>query len=159
MHDILCESLHRHQTTRFFGCAAMALMLWGCGRSGPEYWPVNGKVTFRGRPVAVGSIRFSNPQMGVDTIMELDADGTYTIISGKKMGLPEGTYQVAVVPNVDVSNLKVTKSGLVVPSSMPSAKTVPSNIPERYQQPTTSGLTVTVKPEPNVFDVNMESTK
>ncbi len=160
MHDVLCELLHRRQISRFVCFAAMAVMLWGCGRSGPKYWAVDGKVTFQGKPVTAGSIRFSNPRMGVDIVTELDAGGNYAIVTGEKMGLPEGTYQVAVVPKVDISNLQITNSGLVVPSSMPSTQQRhPPNIPIRYHQPATSGLTLTVKPEPNVFDVDMQSTK
>lgn len=156
MYDVLCQLLLRRQVMRFVGLAAVALLLWGCGRSGPVHWPVNGKVTFQGKPVAVGSVRFSNPQMGVDIVAELDADGKYAIITGKNIGLPEGTYHVAVMPKIDVSNLKITKSGLVVPSSMPSAQEMSRNIPKQYHEPATSGLTMTVKPEANAFDIDMK---
>ena len=153
MHDILRELLHRRQITRFVGFVIMALMLWGCGRSGPKYWPVNGRVTFQGKPVAKASIRFVNLKLAIDVLAKLDADGRYEILSGKKMGLPEETYQVAVVPDVDTSNFKTTKGGLVVSTGPPPP---PPNIPERYHEPDTSGLTLTVKPESNTFDVDMQ---
>ena len=59
MHDVPWEPLRRRRITWLVCFAAMALMLWGCGRSGPKYWPVSGKVTFRGKPVAVGLVRFT----------------------------------------------------------------------------------------------------
>ena len=133
--------------------AVMALMLFGCGQSGPKYWPVSGKVTFRGKPVVAASIRFSNPGAGVDVVAELDADGQYVII-GEKTGLPEGMYQVAVVPKLNYDNIQQTPGGLVIPSSMPSMNR--PDIPTRYHDPATSGLTMTVKPEPNAFDVEMQ---
>ena len=98
------------------------------------------------------SIRFSNPQAGVDVIAELDAEGKYVIV-GEKMGLPEGTYQVAVTPILNFDNIKTTPGGLVVPSSMPSRNR--PDIPKKYQELATSGLTLVVKPEQNIFDVDM----
>jgi hypothetical protein len=154
MHDILGERLHRHRIARFVGFALAALALWGCGRSGPRYWPVNGKVTFQGKPVAKASIRFISLKLGVDVLAKLDADGKYEVVSGKKMGLPEETYQVAITPEVDISNVKVTKTGLVVAVAPPPPP--PRNIPERYHEPVTSGLTMTVKPETNTFEVDMK---
>lgn len=156
MHDTSCKPSRPRRTIRLVCLAAIVLMLPGCGRSGPEYWPVSGKVTFRGKPVATASVRFSNPQAGVDVVAELDADGKYVILTAGGKGLPEGTYQMAVVPNVSFANVKTTPGGLVLPSSMPSAQKMNTpNIPERYHDPATSGLTMTVKPESNTFDVDM----
>ena len=154
MRDVPGEWLHHHRITRFVGFAMMALMLSGCGQSGPKYWPVDGGVTFRGKPVTKASIRFTNLKLGIDVLAKLNADGKYEILSGEKMGLPEETYQVAVIPEVDVSHFKMTKGGLMVPTGPPPPP--PSDIPERYYEPGTSGLTLTVKPESNTFDVDMQ---
>ena len=63
------------------------------------------------------------------------------------------------MPNVKFGNVKRTEGGLALPSSMPSAREInPPNIPERYHDPATSGLTVTVKPESNTFDLDMQPT-
>jgi hypothetical protein len=157
MHNMLGEWLHHHRITRFVGFAIMALIVWGCGQSGPRYWPINGRVTFQAKPVANASIRFINLKLGIDVLAKLDADGKYEVVSGKKMGLPEETYQVAIAPEVDISNLKVTKTGLVVAIGPPPPP--PRNIPERYHEPDTSALSLTVKPESNTFDVDMQPAK
>lgn len=128
----------------------------GCGRSGPAFWPISGKVTFQGKPVVVGQIRFCNPKVGIDVIESLDARGQYTVITGDRKGLPEGQYQVAVMPKLDFSKVKCDASGRPIPSTMPSAlERNPPNIPAKYQDPATSGLTMTVKPESSVCDVDM----
>ena len=133
--------------------ATMVSMLCGCGPSGPAYWPVSGQVTFHGQPVKEATIRFSNPNAGVDVTAELDADSNYVIV-GEKKGLPEGTYQVAITPILNYDNIKQTPSGMVIPSSMPSPKR--ADIPFQYQDVAASGLTMTVKPEANTFNVDMK---
>jgi predicted small lipoprotein YifL len=147
----------RRSTVQLLCSAAILAALWGCGRSGPAYWPISGKVTFQGKPVALGQIRFSNPKQGIDVVESLRTDGQYTIITGKRQGLPEGQYQVAIVPKLDFSKMKRDSNGLPIPSTMPSAaERHPPNIPQKYHDPATSGLTLTVKPEPNTLDVDMQ---
>lgn len=152
MHEILWKTLHR----QFFWSVcfiAMTSLFCGCGPSGPEYWPVSGKVTFQGKPVSAASIRFSNPKGGVDMYVDLDAESKYVVI-GEKKGLPEGTYQVAIIPKLNYDNVKTGPDGQVIPSTMPSQNR--PDIPTKYQEPATSGLTMTVKPESNAFDVDMQ---
>jgi hypothetical protein len=151
------KTLPSVQVTEFVWSVLMAAMLSGCGPSGPAYWPVSGKVTFQGKPVTVGQIRFCNPAAGIDVIESLDAQGQYAILTGERKGLPEGPYQVAVMPKLDFSRVKCDPTGRPIPSTMPSAsERNPPNIPQKYQDPATSGLTLTVKPTPNTFDVDMQ---
>ena len=131
----------------------------GCGPFGPAYWPISGKVTFQRKPIAAALVRFSNPKAGIDVVASLDADGRYTVVTGDRKGLPEGQYQVAVMPKLDFSKVKCDKDGRPLPSTMPSAlERNPPNIPGKYRDPATSGLTVTVKPESNTFDLDMQPT-
>jgi predicted small lipoprotein YifL len=144
-------------TVQLLCSAAILATVCGCGRAGPAYWPVRGKVTFQGKPVAVGQIRFSNPAAGIDVVESLDTDGQYAIITGDRKGLPEGQYQVAVIPKLDFSKVKCDTSGRPIPSTMPSsAERNPPNIPQKYHDPAASGLTATVKPTANTFDVDMQ---
>jgi hypothetical protein len=141
----------------FASVAMAAIILSGCGPSGPSYWPIRGRVTFQGEPIAAGQIRFCDPKSGVDVVQPFETDGRYVIITGKRKGLPEGRYQVAIIPKLDFSKVKCDKNGLPVPSTMPSAaERHPANIPQKYHDPATSGLTVIVKPESNTFDVDMQ---
>jgi hypothetical protein len=120
--------------------------LVGCHHSGPQYNPVTGKVTFRGQPVADGRIRFNNPQAPVDVTAILKSDGSYEIVMASGKGMPEGTYAVAVLPPMAKSSLGPMVS--VKPQSYP-------NIPDKYRNPSTSGLTFVVKSGNNTFDVDM----
>ena len=118
----------------------------GCGRSGPQQWPTTGRVTLQGQPVE-GSIRFSNPKTGVDLVVRLDKDGKYAVVTSAGTGLPEGDYRVAVVPP--------KRHAPVGTFTMPP-ETKKSNIPPKYREPSTSGLTCSVKAETNVLDVDMQ---
>jgi hypothetical protein len=150
-------SSHRHASVTLLCLAAIALTLLGCGRSGPAYWPVGGKVTFQGKPIGIASIRFCNPKAAFDVVESLDAKGQYTVVTGDRKGMPEGQYEVAVMPKLDFSNVKCDKDGFPLLSTMPSAlERNPPNIPAKYHDPATSGLVVTVKPESNTFDVDMQ---
>jgi hypothetical protein len=127
--------------------AVMGLMLSGCGGPHEKSWPTSGRVTFQGKPVAAGVIRFSNPQAGIDITAELGPDGVYKAVRAQGAGLPEGTYQVAVMPPVVHHPVGVERI-----SKPPECR----NIPAKYRQPSTSGLTLKVKPDVNPFDVDMQ---
>ena len=140
-------------------CACVAAFLAlaaGCGPSGPNYWPISGKVTFHGKPVTNGQIRFCNFKTGIDVVESLNPEGQFKIVTGVRNGLPEEEYQVAVMPKLDFSRVKSDKNGFPIPSTMPSeAERNPPNIPRKYRDPMTSGLKMTVKPESNTFNVDM----
>ena len=128
--------------------AVIGFALSGCGggsREGSQ--PVSGKVTFQGKPVSAGTIRFSNPQAAIDMTADLRPDGTYEVITDRGAGLPEGTYQVAIMPpRIDIP---------VGIGRLPKAPEC-RDIPTKYRQPSTSGLTLTVKPDVKSFDVDMK---
>jgi hypothetical protein len=124
-----------------------AFCLPGCGQKGPKLCPVSGHVAFQGRPVSAGAVCFSNPSAGIDILAELRPDGAYSVRMANGIGLPEGTYSVSVVP----PRVKLPV-GTMTP---PPAPKVP-DIPERYRDASISGLSLTVKPGDNRFDINME---
>ena len=63
-------------------------------------------------------------------------------------GLPPGTYQVSISPPVEDLPLGPVQAS-------PQPKEYP-NIPERYRDPQTSGLTLRVRAEANRLDVDMQ---
>lgn len=71
------------------------LMILGCGRSGPERAVVSGTVTYQGRPLPQGTIRFL-PTAETKTPMSgaLIVDGKYT--ADKRGGVPVGTHKVVI---------------------------------------------------------------
>ena len=64
------------------------------------------------------------------------------------VGLPEGTYAVAIMPpRIDLP------PGTIRPPPQPPQY---PDIPNKYRQPSTSGLNLTVKSGKNDFDVDMQ---
>lgn len=126
--------------------AGMIVGAVGCGRNAPAIYSISGKVTFQGKPVEAGMIRFSNPALGVDIMAHLQSGGCYSVKTAKGDGLPEGTYRVAIEPpRIDAP------VGAMVPPQQPECL----DIPTKYRNISTSGLTLTVQPRSNAFDVDM----
>jgi uncharacterized lipoprotein len=126
--------------------SSTVLLLSGCGEKN-KLCAVSGKVTFQGKPVAAGIIRFSNSQAGVDLTALLQSDGNYEIVTAQGPGLPEATYQVAIMP--PRNNIPL---GPMTQTTKPQDC---RDIPEKYRLPSTSGLTMTVSPNHHRFDVDM----
>jgi hypothetical protein len=74
---------------------SLAVMLAGCGGRSPAsgpFYPVKGKVTLPdGKPPTGVRVVFSGPVVAGAPI---ESDGSFTIKSGDKDGLPEGDYSV-----------------------------------------------------------------
>lgn len=125
----------------------LAVCFGGCGHSGPTLHPVIGKVTFRGEPVKAGTVRFRNAKAAIDITARLTAEGAYTIIGAQGKGLPEGDYEVAVMPPE-------------VPLPMGPVNQLPpppecKDIPKNYRQPSTSKLTARVTANAGSFDFDL----
>jgi hypothetical protein len=121
----------------------------GCHKSGESLQPISGKVTLQGRPITAGVVRIRNPQLGIDMTARLGPDGGYEVMRAQGPGLPEGTYQVAITPLW----IGRGRTSMVEPS--PRSSEQESEIPARYRQASTSGLTLVVKPGPNQFNIDM----
>jgi len=124
----------------------VCLLLSGCG-SDEVRGRVVGKVTFQGQPVAEGIVVFANDQKGVHMTADIKPDGSYQIITAKGAGLPLGGYTVSVCPPLP----QVTTGTFGKP---PAKKPYP-NIPAKYRNPKTAGLTLTVAKGENTFDIDM----
>lgn len=121
-----------------FGCV-------GCG-SHEARGRVVGKVTFQGKVVSEGQVVFSNMDKGIHIAAQLKPEGTYEVRMGKGAGLPSGTYSVCVCPP------PLMPKGVFDPATV---KQYP-NIPQKYREASTSGLTLTVQEGENLFDVAMQ---
>lgn len=124
----------------------IGLALSGCGDREVR-GRISGKVTFQGRPVTEGLVLFSNARKGIHMTAPLKADGAYEVLTAKGAGLPLETYQVCVTPPLP----QVVTGASEEPSEV---KPYP-NIPPRYRDPKTSGLTLTVASADNRFDIDM----
>lgn len=126
----------------------MVFVLSGCGDNQEQLCPVKGRVTFQGKPVSTGMIRFGATQTPVDMLANLGPDGTYKVVRAHGPGLPEGTYRVAITP--PTANRPIGDFRAKQPA------TQSEDIPRKYQSFSTSGLNLVVKPGNNTFDVDMQ---
>ncbi|HET6573872.1 MAG TPA: carboxypeptidase regulatory-like domain-containing protein [Fimbriiglobus sp.] len=120
---------------------AAVLLAAGCGSTDKPI-DVSGKVTFKGEPVAEGSVQFVEDRTGRGAEVDLRPDGTY------KASLFAGEYKVVVTPPYLVDE---SKGGL----PNPYYKKV-KNIPAKYHSTDTSGLTANVSADKTVHDFDLK---
>lgn len=129
---------------------ASSLMLVGCGSSGPEMAPVSGTVSYNGEPLKKGMIAFvsSDPARQNATAM-IGPDGSYTLQTIEPGdGAQVGDYTVTVT---DVATEEILD---YIPKGKPAAKT--STLPDKYGNPDTSGVKVTVQSGSNTIPIELK---
>ena len=115
---------------------AALMVCIGCSRE-PPTGSVAGKVSYQGNPLTVGTILLVNPATGIGANAVLDASGGFRI-----EGVRTGDYQVAI-----------QRPPAPPPDEMAAGKEwTPSPVPDKYQVPDTSGLTVTINEAENTAD-------
>jgi hypothetical protein len=144
-----------------FAPALAVLAVAGCG--GPEAdqtYPVSGRITSRGQPLAQGTVTFV-PEAGGSRVAtgEIQPDGSYTLttIAPSDGALP-GKYRVTitaeeVVPS-KVKGAVVARAAL----SPEEARRAPTRslIPAKYGLPEASGLSAVVEARSNTADFDLE---
>lgn len=148
---------------RLFGLFAVsAFLLSGCGGDGlPKRYKVSGKVSYKGQPVAKGTVSFypvktsgENPG-AFGTIV--DGYYTATTFTDGDGALP-GEYEVSIDSReVDLSAAeKKAGGGAMRQDDVAKAnKNAKILIPVKYLQTSTSGLKATVKTSSNTFDFEL----
>jgi hypothetical protein len=141
-------------TPSLLRCALTALLLAlsaGCGHHGaPALAPVAGRVNYRGRPLASGTIVFIPDAVrgasGDLACAAIQPDGTYRIKTGNNPGAAPGWHRVTVVA---VQNTPVAPGQRpILPFSL---------LPAKYQDPELSGLRCEVLPaKENTINFNLE---
>jgi len=140
---------------------AVAVVLLGCSSSplppGPK-GTVQGKVTYKGKPVPAGStIMFVHGATSLAATAQIGADGSYTAMMAGGDQLPAGKYSISVSPpasgeiseQTDMEAYKRMMEG-------GAASTTPTGpFPEKYHAAETSGVTFELKEGPNTFDLDM----
>ena len=147
-----------------------SLVLFSAGCGGPTgpvdpQAQVSGSVTNDGKPVALGSlVVFFNSEKGLTLTGTLDSLGKYSLTAADpKVGVPVGRYEVAVKPPVapvmeatQSDDYKKMMQGGGGPDTIASSKpATASDIPEKFNDPKTSGLVFEVKSGPNTFDFDL----
>ena len=135
------------------GAALLILAaVWLAGCSGPETGHVAGKVTLDGKPLAQGSVVFEDSAAGISAGAALQSDGSYTVETFDRDGLPPGTYKVAITP----STFGDGETPLAVDPASQAAGPH-AQIPPRYHSTATSPLGATVKAGNNPpFDFDLK---
>lgn len=129
----------------------LGLFLAGCSHSdSPELAPVRGTVTYKGKPLAGGTIVFApDPTRNTPGPLahaEIQTDGTYQLKSGEAAGAAPGWHRVTVVALLVPPPVKGQTVG--VPRSL---------IPEKYRDPELSGLSCEVTAgKDNTINFNLE---
>ena len=128
-------------------CACLTVLVAaGCGgSSGPvkKVGTLSGKVTFNGAPVTEGQVAFIDQATGSAGGSPLGTDGTYKVPEA----LTIGNYAVVVQP----PPLPMPEQGKPAPKPQAYA-----NIPRKYHDIGSSGLTTSIKEGANTFDIDMK---
>jgi hypothetical protein len=123
-------------TLRSGFCLALVLAL-GCGRSPPPLAPVQGRVFYRGRPLAGGTIVFTpDPERGgsgPQAWAQIQPDGHYHLSTDGRPGAAPGWHRITV------------------------ACGAASRLPPRYRDPELSGQRFEVRADRgNLCDLHLE---
>ena len=133
----------RQHRVHLFALASLVLVpCWGCGASSGNgavaaLVPVKGKVTYKGRPLTNGVVRFAPEGYGRPATGRLQSDGSYTLGTNK-----EGDGVVAGAHLVTVGGFDKT---------LASDRTL-----KKYGTPRSSGLTAEVDAEHTEFNFDLK---
>lgn len=119
-----------------WGCAVLSVAL-GCSRTHQAAESrVSGAVTLNGTALTSGQVSFFSGESGTGGMATLNGEGHYEI-----KGLAPGNYEITVTPQEPIPN------GPPVP---------PSDLPGKYASATTSGLSFSLKPGSNTFNLELK---
>ena len=127
-------------------------------------YPVTGIITLRGKPVASADVTFFNAEKNRSAFGKTNDKGEFKLTTfSANDGAVEGQHVVTVIklemPPEATSGAAVESEAYVPPGRGESTTPVPpkSELPEKYADQATSGLTATVKTDgPNVVNIDLE---
>jgi hypothetical protein len=129
---------------RLFGLLVVAVAaVVGCSGKGVQRISViNGKVTYQGKPLPAGIVRFVSAEK-TSAIGTIRRDGTFAITD-----VAPGEFKVSVMERPQSSG---SSSGEPAPAQPP-----PVDLPGKYRDPETSGLTYTITPETKDIHIDIK---
>ena len=131
--------------------AGLAMILGCSGRSGPETAPVTGKITLGGKPMAGAHVTFTAEGAPRAALGTTDAQGVYQLTTFQPNdGAVLGKHTVTVtMPVKGAPTMSAEKPDAAYGAAMLQAAKGTAQrgteIPAKYANPTTSGLTADVK--------------
>lgn len=153
----LTEIVMHHSSFRVVASMAVAVLLVGCGPTGPALHPVTGKVTIGGSPASGIQVSFMPVDAKQMTASGKVEGGSYTLFSNAGKGAIAGKYKVVL------SQAAAGGGGAPTPEQMAAqysgnrqggaaVKDKPS-FPAEYSAADTTPLEVEVKAGPNTIDI------
>jgi hypothetical protein len=130
-------------------CTTLAGISGGCATEDPHppTVPVEGKVTYEGKPLPKGTVTFQ-PDGGRPAVGEIQPDGTYRLSTfGDKDGAIAGTHKVMIISNTGDSSKMPSTPGYVTPKDL---------IPKKFGDLRTSGLEVSVSKDKKSYDFDLK---
>ena len=122
----------------------------GCGQSGPELFPVKGRVTLDGKPLPDAGVMFLPDGNGPSANGTTDSDGHFELMTVNSMGAIRGTHPVVIAKRKYVP----PKPGDPAP---PGGLVAEWYSPKKYANPTTSQLSAEVVDGDNEFHFELSS--
>lgn len=124
--------------------AAVAVASAGCSSKGVKKITVTGTVTYQGQKVRSGIVKFVGPE-GAYAAGVIQSDGTYTVTD-----VVPGETKVGIMESPSGSG---SSSG---EKSAPPPKETAPPLPEKYREPTTSGLVYTIAPDNPTLNIEIK---
>ncbi len=141
----------------FLACAlATCVSVVGCSSSSddrPETVPAEGVVTYKGQPLADATVTLTPVGGKYAASGKTDAEGHFTLRAfADKEGVVPGEYRVAIQKREEGVDVGADAGPEAYKSKSQVAKSL---IPEKYANPNTSGLSVTI-PDGGKTDIRFD---
>jgi hypothetical protein len=140
--------------------ACLGIALAGCGGDF-DYGPtgtITGRLTLEGKPLPAGSSAvFMEPKAGYLAFGLTDADGNYTVNTWNNGNMPIGTYRVMVHPPAPANDSETASAEeLLANPEKYKARPVKTEIPKKYRETSTSGLSFDIQKGQNKIDIDLK---
>ncbi len=144
--------------SRFIGCSILVLVFVGCGETGdadrPATAPVTGSVTYNGQPVEGATVTFmAGSSEGRGAVGTTDASGKFQLTTFEAGdGAIPGSYKVKIAKTVGGGPQTAEEAMALMESGAgPPTDEQKDELPVKYKDENTSGLTADVKDGDNDF--------
>ncbi len=123
-------------------CIVFLVSLAGCGSAGRDHetGTLSGVVRLGGQPLTEGEVLIINTSLGAGASIPINESGRYQVTVPMKVGV----YQVAIKP-----------PPAPPPDEMAQSRTMKSNVPKKYHEAETSGLTLNIEKGANTKDFDL----